>query len=172
LFSENLLPEQEYEDAIKNYLTNNLKARHYEVTEKERGNIPMTCYDFKEHHTPNVRYIGMAGGWAKPSTGYTFMSSSKKIPILVDHIKSGKSLDSLSFKNKFWYYDLLLLDILKRNNALGGPIFESLFKRRSPQLVFKMLDEETSFIEDLRFISAPKPWPFTKAALRRIFGLS
>lgn len=170
LFSEKLLPKKEYEDAIVDYLQHNLKVKNYEVIDQEQGSIPMTCYDFKEHHTANIRYIGTAGGWAKPSTGYTFSSTTKKVPALVEHIKSGKPLDALSFKSKFWYYDLLLLDILKSNNSLGGPIFESIFKKRSTSLIFKMLDEETTLLEDVRFISAPKPWPFVTSLLKRLFS--
>ncbi len=169
LFSKDLLPSEEYEIALKAYLKNELGCSSYEITDTEKGSIPMTCYDFQEHHSRNIRYIGTAGGWAKPSTGYTFMSTSKKIPGLVDFIKTGKDFRKLRFKNRFWYYDLLLLDILSGHNHLGQAIFESLFKNRSPQLIFKFLDEQTSFLEDLRFISGPRSMPFIKAIFKRLF---
>ncbi|QCX01676.1 lycopene cyclase [Aggregatimonas sangjinii] len=168
LFSEKLLPEEEYESAIQAYLQNDLGCEKYKIIEKEQGSIPMTCYDFKEHHSANVRYIGTAGGWSKASTGYTFMSTAKKIPIVIKHIKSGKPLHRLNFKNKFWYYDLLLLDILHRNNELGGVIFETLFKNRKPQLIFKFLDEDTNLWEDLKYILGCPKWIFLKAFLRRL----
>ncbi len=169
LFSEHLLPKEEYETAIKDYLANDLDCSDYEIVETEMGSIPMTCYDFKEQHTANMRYIGMAGGWAKPSTGYTFMSTAKKIPKLIAHIKTGKPLHSLSYKTKFWYYDLLFLDVLHKDNANGHNIFETLFKNRKPQQVFKFLDEETSFIEDIGNMIGSPTVPFTKALLRRLF---
>lgn len=169
LFSENLLPEKEYEDALRQYILEKLDNVDYTITEKERGSIPMTCYDFREHYSKNMRYIGMAGGWAKPSTGYTFMSTRKKVPKLIQHLKSGLPLNKLSFKSKFWFYDLILLDILKKDNSLGQPIFESLFKNRKPQRIFKFLDEETSILEDVQIMAAPKSWPFIKALLGRIF---
>ncbi len=90
LFSEHLLPKTEYETAIRDYLAKDLGCSDYEIVETEMGSIPMTAYDFKEHHTKNIRFIGTAGGWAKPSTGYTFKSTAKKIPKLVAHIKTGK----------------------------------------------------------------------------------
>ena len=171
LFSEKRLPQEEYEIAIQAYIKNDLGCDNYEILDKEQGSIPMTCYDFKERHSANVRYIGTAGGWSKASTGYTFMSTVNKIPIVINYLKSGKPLDQLSFKNKFWYYDLLLLDILHRHNERGGEIFETLFKNRNPQLIFKFLDEETSFCEDLRYISGA-PWPpFVRALVRRLFKL-
>jgi len=172
LFSGKLLPKATYEKAIENYLKNDLKINNYEITEKEQGNIPMTCYDFSEHHTPNMRYIGTAGGWAKPSTGYTFMSTARKIPKLVAYLKTGKPLNGLSFKNRFWYYDLLFLDVLDYDNARGYYIFESLFKNRNPELIYGFLDEETSFTEDIKYIWGCPKWPFIKALFRRLFGIS
>lgn len=88
LFSEETLPKSEYENAIESYLTKNLNCNDYEIMETEEGNIPMTCYNFESHNTTRVLNIGTAGGWAKPSTGYTFMSTSKKIPRLISHLKT------------------------------------------------------------------------------------
>lgn len=168
LFSEKLLPKASYEAAIKTYLQNDLGCSSYEILSREMGSIPMTCFAFDEQDTPNIKYIGTAGGWAKPSTGYTFMSTSKKIPILLDYIKTGKPLNQLSFKNKFWYYDLLLLDILHRDNGKGQLIFETLFKKRDPKLILKFLDEETNFWEDLKIISGCPKTAFIEAFIRRL----
>lgn len=169
LFSENLLPKEDYEKAIKEYLHQNLGVSSYKIESTEGGSIPMTSFDFKEHHTKNVLNIGTAGGWAKPSTGYTFASTAKKIPELITHLKLGKPLANLSFKNRFWFYDLLFLDVLYRDNANGFYIFETLFKNRKPQLIFKFLDEETSVLEELKYIWGCPKMPFIKALLRRIF---
>ncbi|SDD61781.1 lycopene beta-cyclase [Pricia antarctica] len=169
LFSKNLLPKKEYEKAISDYLKNDLNCAEFEIVDTEKGSIPMTCYDFREHHTKNIRYIGTAGGWAKPSTGYTFKSSSKKVPQLVEYLKTGKPLNQLSFKNKFWFYDLLFLDVLAKDNGKGHHIFETLFKNRNPQLIFKFLDEETSFGEDVNYILGCPKLPFVKALLGRIY---
>ena len=169
LFSEKVLPEEEYEKAISAYIENDLSTTDYKIVEKERGNIPMTCYDFSQHNSTNVLHIGTAGGWAKASTGYTFMSTTKKVPAVLKHLKSGKAMNTLRFKNKFWYYDLLLLDILSKENHLGQSIFESPFEKRKPRQIFKFLDEETNLFEDILLMNAPAPWPFIKALLGRLF---
>ena len=169
LFSEELLPETEYEEAIRVYLKDKFGCNDYEIIDTERGSIPMTCYDFKEHHTEKIRYIGTAGGWAKPSTGYTFLSTSKKIPKLVSFLKTEKPLRELHYKNRFWYYDLLLLDVLHYDNSMGHKIFTSIFKKRKPQLLFKFLDEQTSIREDLYYIMGSPTLPFLKALLKRLF---
>lgn len=168
LFSENVLEKEEYEQAIRDYLLNKIETEHYEIMEVEQGNIPMTCYDFTKENTNRILKIGIAGGWAKASTGYTFYSSAKKVKSLINHLKTNGQLASFGKKRRFWFYDLLLLDILHKRNGLGGSFFESLFKKRKPQLIFKFLDEDTHFFEELYIMAAPKPWPFIKAFFQRI----
>tara|TARA_R110002050_G_scaffold48356_3_gene112465 strand:+ start:15652 stop:16794 length:1143 start_codon:yes stop_codon:yes gene_type:complete len=168
LFSEKLLKKEAYEEAIKTYLNKNLNVLNYEIIETEKGSIPMTCYDFSKKNTDSLLYIGTAGGWSKPSTGYTFKNTSKKVTTLVDHLKREKPLTSFHKKDKFWFYDLLLLDILFKNNELGHSIFEALFKNKKPQLIFKFLDEETNLWEDIQFISGLSPLPFIKALIKRL----
>ena len=169
LFSKDLLRKEEYEQAIKDYISTKFTMETYEILDTEKGSIPMTCYDFREHHTNRVRYIGTAGGWAKPSTGYTLMSTSKKIPKLIGLLKQGEPLKKLKLKNKFWYYDLLFLDVLYTDNAKGHQIFEDLFKARSPQMVFKFLDEETNIFEDFTYINSCPKAPFINAFFKRLF---
>ncbi|AIZ41203.1 lycopene cyclase family protein [Cellulophaga baltica] len=169
LFSEHLLKASEYEEAIKKYISQKIGVNNYEIVEKEQGSIPMTSYNFTSKNTSKQIFIGTAGGWTKASTGYTFKSTQKKVTLLIQHLKDQKPLQNFGRRDKFWFYDLLLLDILHRRNDLGQSIFEALFKNRKPQLIFKFLDEETNLLEDVKFISALSPMPFIKALLRRIF---
>jgi lycopene beta-cyclase len=169
LFSENILEKTEYELAIKSYLKDKLAIDSYEVTEVEQGNIPMTCFNFSAGNSNKVLNIGIAGGWAKPSTGYTFYNSTKKVKELTHYLKSGKPLSKFTKKTRFWYYDLLLLDILKKDNSLGQSIFEAMFKKRNPQLILKFLDQETTFWEELKIIWACPKLPFIKALFKRVF---
>jgi len=169
LFSEELLKKEEYESAIKEYISKRFQCKDYKIIEKEVGSIPMTAYDFREHYTNRVRYIGTAGGWAKPSTGYTFMSTAKKIPKLIEFIKQGKPMQKMKLKNKFWFYDMLFLDVLHNDNGNGHTIFESLFKSLEPQMVFKFLDEKTNLREDFIYINACPKQPFIRALYKRLF---
>lgn len=169
LFSENLLEKSEYENAIMDYLKDKLDCEDFEITEKEQGSIPMTCYPFHKHNSNRVFTIGIAGGWAKPSTGFTFYNTHKQVKGLVNRIKLDKAITGLHQKKRFWFYDLLLLDILYKHNHLGSTIFESLFKNRKPQLILKFLGEETSVWEDLQIIWACPKRPFLKALWNRLF---
>lgn len=168
LFSKNLLFKEEYEAEIQKYIEN-LGITEYEIIEKEHGNIPMTCYPFWKHNTKNIINIGSAGGWTKASTGYTFKNASKKSKALVQFLKSESDFTKFHKKDKFWFYDLLLLDILGSKNELGSSIFSSMFKEGNSSVIFKFLDEETSFLEDLQVIWKCPKILFIKALLGRIF---
>ncbi|WP_297762988.1 lycopene cyclase family protein [uncultured Muriicola sp.] len=171
LFSGSLLPKEEYETAIVAYMDTHFKGVEFEIVEKEQGSIPMTCIDFTLQNSRNVYHIGTAGGWSKPSTGYTFRNTALKSEALIQHLKANKPLDTFQKRNRFWMYDVLLLNILYRNNALGRSIFESLFTKRKPQLIFKFLDEETRWYEDAYIMMSPKPIPFVKSLIRHVYWI-
>jgi len=168
LFSKDLLSKQEYETEIENYIQQ-LGITEYEILEKEQGNIPMTCFPFWKNNSKNIINIGSAGGWSKASTGYTFKNSVKKSKELVQFLQHESDFTKFHKINKFWFYDLLLIDILYRTNQHGSTIFSSMFKTGKAALIFKFLDEETSFWEDLQVIWMCPKGLFIKALLKRIF---
>jgi lycopene beta-cyclase len=170
LFSADLLPKEEYETEIKKYMAQ-LGITEYEITEKEQGNIPMTSYPFWKHNSKNIINIGSVGGWTKASTGYTFKNTIKKSKQLVGYLTSESDFRKFHKTNKFWFYDLLLLDILDKKNELGSSIFSSMFHKGNTTVIFKFLDEETSFWEDLQVIWKCPTLPFVKALFRRLIGL-
>lgn len=171
LFSSNLLSKKEYEQEIELYLEEK-GILNYDIIEKEHGNIPMTLYPFWKNNTENILHIGSAGGWTKASTGYTFKNADKQSKKLIQFLeKNQTNLKKFHKKNKFWFYDLLLIDILNEKNHLGTSIFSSLFEKGNPQIIFKFLDEETSLFEDFQVIVRCPKTLFIKALLKRVFSL-
>ena len=168
LFSKELLSKSEYENEIQKYLQK-LGITEYEILEKEQGNIPMTCYPFWKHNTKNILNIGSIGGWTKASTGYTFKNTTKKAKQLVQFLASDSDFRKFHRRDKFWLYDLLLLDILDKKNHLGSTIFSSMFQKGNATIIFKFLDEETSFLEDLQVIWKCPKMLFVKSLLGRLF---
>lgn len=168
LFSHRLLKKEDYETAIEDYIQK-LGITQYEIIEKEQGSIPMTCYPFWKQNTKNVINIGSAGGWTKASTGYTFKNSDKKSTELIAFLQKQTDFTKFHKRNKFWFYDLLLLDILDRKNGLGSTVFSSMFKKGNPTLIFKFLDEETSLTEDIQVILKCPKKLFLEALVRSFF---
>ena len=60
-------------------------------------------------------------------------------------------------------------DILDKKNHLGTTIFSSMFEKGNTTVIFKFLDEETSFWEDLQVIWKCPKGLFIKALLGRLF---
>lgn len=170
LFSKDILQDSEYEDEIEKYIKN-LGISKYEIIEKEKGNIPMTSYEFWKNNSKNIVNIGSNGGWTKASTGFTFKNVTKLSKKLVTFIETNTDFTKFHQKDKFWFYDLLFIDVLYKNNVLGSNLFSSLFKKRNPILIFRFLDGETTFLEDIKVMLRCPRFPFIKAFLNRLFGL-
>ncbi len=168
LFSKELLQKEEYETEIQNYIQK-LGITNYEIIDKEQGNIPMTSYPFWKHNTKRIIHIGSAGGWTKASTGYTFKNATKKAHELIQFLERETDMRKFHKKDKFWFYDLLFLDVLNRRNDLGWTVFSALFQKGNPTLIFKFLDEETSFWEDIQVIWKCPKTLFVRALYERFF---
>lgn len=171
LFSEKLLQLEEYEQGIADYLESK-GISDYSITEKEQGNIPMSCYPFDQFNTKSMLHIGTAGGWTKASTGFTFMNTRRNIDKLIPFLKSDKPLNGFKIKNRFAFYDLLFLDVLTRYNEQGSKLFSRMFSKNPPVRIFRFLDEKTTFIEEIKimlsFTLKQKIW-FVSALAQRIF---
>ena len=166
LFSKEVLTKDEYEGELLKYLSTK-SITEYTITEIEQGVIPMTSYKFWKQNSKNILHIGTAGGWTKASTGYTFKNTSKKTIQLIAFLKAENDFTHFRKKTRFWWYDLLLIDVLSSYNHLGSKLFSTLFKRNSLKNVFRFLDEETSCIEDLRIMLSMPPLRFITALFKR-----
>jgi lycopene beta-cyclase len=171
LFSKDLLTIKEYEDGIKTYLKS-MNITTYQIEEKEQGNIPMSCYPFNRSNTPSLLHIGTAGGWTKASTGFTFMKTVRQINRLISFLKLERDLTKFHQKSRFWFYDLLFLDVLEKYNDKGSELFIRMFDKNPPLRIFRFLDEKTSFGEELLVLSSFSMkqigW-FLSAFFKRVF---
>jgi len=157
LFSETLLSFDQYEQEIASYMNARYAGVKYEIVEKENGNIPMTCFPFQRQNTKNLMYIGSAGGWTKASTGFTFANSLRISLKLVSFLKKESDFTSFRLKNRYWYYDLIFLNVLHKHNEAGSTVFASIFKNNNIKDVFTFLDEKGTFWKDLKIMFRTQP---------------
>ena len=87
-------------------------------------------------------------------------------------MKQNKPLSKIRFKNRFWYYDLLFLDVLIASKGKGSKVFSDLFKNNDPIKIFKFLDEKTSVIEELSIFLSVDIKTFVRSLFKRISNLS
>lgn len=166
LFTKELLPQDEYDKELIEYIHSFLNIRDYKIKEEEFGVIPMTNEKF--NFGGNGWQIGTAGGQTKASSGYTFRFIQKQSALITDFLIQKRSLNYLpQTARRFRWYDSTLLHILYHDQLPGKKIFTQLFKNNSPVSILKFLDNESTVMEELKIISSLPAWPFLKAAIKR-----
>jgi lycopene beta-cyclase len=167
-FTENKVDEAIYDTFIKKYISEYLKIKTYSIIETEMGQIPMTNYPFEKNNTKGITKIGTGGGWVKGSSGYSFKNTEKKVSIIIDNLKANKTPSSHLFKTKYKFYDKVFLKVLKDENHKGEWIFQQFYSKNSAQTMFRFLDEESTFFEEIKIMWSLLSWSFIKAFFRTL----
>lgn len=170
-FTPFLVEPEVYEEKLKTYLKATYNLTHFKILETEVGNIPMTDFPFWNFHTKNITKIGTGAGWVKGSTGYSFKHTEKNVSKVIENIKAGKMPSHQLFKKKFKFYDKIFLKVLHDENEKGVWIFESFYSKNSIKTMFRFLDEESTFSEDLAIMKSLFSMAFIKAFFKVLFKL-
>ena len=167
VFSDNLLRKSEYEFFLNKYIREILRVKDFKILETEAGVIPMSDAPHNEFPAKKIIRIGTAGGYIKPSTGYSFRRAQIRLQNLVGQLSANQIPKSSARSPKsVWkkYLDSVLLDVLLTKKHPAADVFTHLFRDNPTALVLKFLDEETSFAEDSRVMRSVPLAPFGKAA--------
>lgn len=170
LFTEQLIPEEDYDNLLKDYIDKIIGIKNYVVSHVEQGVIPMSDYPFHAKNSKLITKIGTAGSWVKPSTGYSFKNAERNSQKIISNIKSGSIPSEGIPAKKGRLYDSLFLEVLKEKNELGEELFTTMFTQNSPKLIFKFLDEQTTVPEDIQVMTSFNAIPFIKAIWRKVKG--
>ena len=169
LFNMELLGDLDYDFMLKRYITEILHLDHYEIVEQEYGIIPMSTFRFESLSNGNHILIGTAGGWVKPSSGYSFKNAERNALKLIRNIKDKRNINYGIISKRFRFYDTLFLDVLKHHNDLGPKLFTLMYTKNDVRKIFKFLDEETNVIEELNIIWHFPKIVFMKSLLKYFF---
>ncbi|WP_452224325.1 lycopene cyclase family protein [Lacinutrix chionoecetis] len=167
-FTPDLVNEDTYDSFVKKYIAETLKISRYKILETESGKIPMTNFPFENYSTKNLTKIGTAGGWVKGSTGYSFKHTEKKVAIIIENLKLNRKPSNRLFKKRFKFYDKIFLKVLLDENEKGEWIFNQFYAKNSIENMFKFLDEESSFLEELKIMKSLFSWSFIKAFFKTL----
>jgi lycopene beta-cyclase len=174
LFSERTLEEKEYITELENYIRDSLKISDYEITHREYGVIPMSKARFKRYQGKGNKIInlGTAGGFTKPSTGYTFQFVQKHVVQVAERLKRNQSpaINPSLRERMFFWYDMTLLDVLLTRKLSGEQIFSSLFKKVSPERILAFLANESSFWEEFKIRNSVPLLPFVTSGMKQLFS--
>ena len=167
-FSKNVKNHEVYEEYIKDYLNKYYGKSTYKLVKSEFGVIPMTTYPFHSDSTMNITKIGTAGGWVKPSTGYSFKNCEKYSEKILDNIKNGKEF-KISPKKRYLFLDKILLGVLSNYNYQGETIFHRMIKRNKTKNVLRFLDEESTLLEMIKIIISMRSIYFVKVFIKSLY---
>lgn len=155
--------EHVYDLYLERYLKEVLKLQEYKITATEIGIIPMTNFSFQQYNSKRITKIGTAGGWVKPSSGYAFKHTEKKVGLLIENLKNNRPTTTNFYSKKYHFLDTVFLKVLQNENSKGKWVFEQLYLKNSTPSIFKFLDEETSVIEDFKIVKSLYSKAFIKA---------
>jgi lycopene beta-cyclase len=164
VFSEELLSDSAYDLELKKYCQNFLQLTDYQIIEKEFGVIPMYDSPSVIQPSPRIMNIGIAGGRAKASTGYTFMNIQKQSEKIVASLLANRSpMYGQSSNFRFQMYDSMLLNVIKNRRLQAGNIFKTMFEQHPLARIWRFLDEKSNFWEELQIMASMPPLPFLQA---------
>lgn len=169
LFTEQLLSEEMYDAALREYISSYLQQSDYSVQHTEFGVIPMTNLRFPLQEG-RVVFTGIAGGQAKGSSGYAFRFIQKRTAAIVDSLVHKNSVDlrETMADKKFRLYDSVLLHVLHHRKMAGSEVFARIFQHNPPQRVLRFLDNETTLWDDLRIMRSVPAGIFLPAAIQEL----
>jgi lycopene beta-cyclase len=167
-FTKEVVSDNVYDNFLKKYISEQLKITDYKIKETEKGQIPMSTFPFENYSTKNITKIGTAGGWVKGSTGYSFKHTEKKVTKILQNIKDHQLPSKGLINSKYKFYDKIFLKVLKDENHKGEWIFTNYYNKNNIKTMFRFLDEESTFIEDLKIMSSLFSFSFIKAFFKML----
>ena len=167
-FSKDECDKELYEANIKNYLKEYYNTTDFKILKSEAGVIPMTTYPFHKDSTKNITKIGIAGGWVKPSTGYSFTNCEKFSFKILENIKNGKDFRIVP-KKRYFFLDNILLGVLSKYNYRGETIFYRMIKRNSTKKILRFLNEESNLLDIIKIIISMRSIYFVKVFIKSLY---
>lgn len=167
VYSEQVLPQDEYDAALREHIEATRGIAGYRVVDEESGCLPLTNAPFPRRLSAHVMSIGTKAGRLKPSTGYSVMRADKDAQAIVRSlIRRGHPFDVPADSRWYRWLDEVMLDVMRRDGGQIKPAFEAMFAKNAIGRVFRFLDEEASALDNLMLILSLPKAPFVKAALR------
>ena len=136
----------------------------YDIIAEEEGCIPMTVLKHPPSTDDRIIHMGARANLIKPTTGYGFKKMYEFAEAFEKPAQYGK------VKNRFSFYDHLLLIILIRWPHLGKKIFSALFQKNTIHSIYSFLDEKSTLPAEIKIFASLPLVPFLKACVLFAFN--
>ena len=166
------VPDAAHAAVIGEYLRRVVGVENWQVTGAERGAIPMTTVPRRVAVSPRVWRIGLAGGLAKPSTGYAFLAvqrfSRSAAESIARHEVDDRPLPAPPAVRAgvATALDRVFLARLRRRPDLAPALFARLFAAADPAALVRFLSDRATPADVARVIAALPKLPFAAEAAR------
>ncbi|TFL17400.1 lycopene cyclase family protein [Jannaschia formosa] len=160
-------------DELDTWLAREVAARtggaRVETLREEAGFIPMVpARQAQTSLGPNHAYAGIAGGAARPSTGYAFQRIATQTARLADRLlRSEAELAPPYDAPVTRFMDRLFLRVLQRAPQNGPALFLALFQGAPADRLERFLSDSTAPLDRASVIAAMPPRPFLREVIGR-----
>lgn len=169
-FGENIITKDSAEEALRGYLKD--KQIDYSIENHEQGVIRMfSCPITNQSKESNWIDTGERAGCVKPSTGYSFVRNLNHAERIVQYL-TNQARTVRQVKNRYAYYDRLLLQVLRDHPSKGKTVFTRMFSANRAEKVFAFLDENTKPSDEIAILGSLPTGLFAGAAIKDFFRRS
>lgn len=165
IYTQNSIDTSLMEEKLAQYIQSHLEIDKFEIVYKEQGIIPMTTNKLNTTNAQNIIPIGTVAGCTKPSTGFTFYDIQKHCKEIVNQLVKNQS--PLEFvwkrKNRFTFYDNILLNIAVKWPQELPFIFKEMFENNNGDSILRFLNEESTFFNEIKILASLKFKIFIKS---------
>ncbi|MFW5920797.1 MAG: lycopene cyclase family protein [Polyangiales bacterium] len=161
-----------YEAQIESWIDRRLGDAGWRIERRERGALPMTTEPFEPQPSPRVLHLGLAGGAAKPSTGYAFQFIQRHSAALAARLEPGRAPQAPPpHPPHSALLDRVFLSWIAREPERAPDAFVDLFEHVPPDAVARFLGESASAADHARVLAALPALPLSARALRELVRL-
>ena len=157
----------DHEAQLRPYLAEHLDLVDFEILRTEAGVLPMTTRVAPAPTTPGHLAIGVAGGWMRPSTGYSFRTAVRRGDALALAFADGRAEE---WKHR-WprivsSLDRVFLRFLRDRPDLAADAFVRLFARADARQLVRFLEGQPDAAAIRAVVAALPARPLVAASWR------
>lgn len=138
-------------------------ASRHMVLREEQGALPMEV-GYREPALPHVTHIGLAGGAARPSTGYAFQRIQAQTEAVVEGLLREGVARVPQDGRVCRFMDRVFLRVLRGAPSRGPALFDGLFRNAPPDRLERFLSGSTHPSDRLSVMTSLPTMPFLRAA--------